>query len=80
MIALVIDEDLGLVVEAAERGRMEDAVTVARIGRAGRAGRLGNEPAAAFPLVDGVGGKRPFLRRPASKRVNSTLGFAVPVD
>ncbi len=80
MIALVIDEDLGLVVEAAERGRMEDTVAVARVWRAGRARRLGDKPAAAFPLVDGVGGKRPFVRGSASNRVNSALGFAVPVD
>ena len=32
MIALVIDEDLGLVVQPAEGGRMDDAVAVARKG------------------------------------------------
>jgi hypothetical protein len=80
MITFVIDEDLGLVVEAAECGGMEDAVAVARIERAGRARRLGDEPATAFPLVDGVSGKRPCVRGRVANRVNSTLGFAVLVD
>ena len=36
MIALVIDEHLGLIVEPAEGGRMQDAVAVARVRRARR--------------------------------------------
>ena len=79
MIAFVIDEDLGLVVEAAERGGMEDAVAVARVERAGRARRLGDQPAPAFPLIDGVSGERPLIRGGLDRVVN-TLGFAAPVD
>ena len=47
MIALVIDEDLGLVLQPAERGRMDDAVAVALKRRAHVAFRLRVEPAAA---------------------------------
>ena len=43
MIALVIDENLGLVREAAEGGRMDDAVAVALEFRARRRRRLGDE-------------------------------------
>ncbi len=41
MVALVIDEDLGLVLEAAEGGAMDDAVAVALKGRAQGGFRLG---------------------------------------
>ncbi len=43
MIALVIDEDLGLVGEAAECGRVDDAVAVALELGAGRRRRLGDQ-------------------------------------
>ena len=46
MIALVIDEDLRLVLQAAERGRMNDAVAVALKRRARRMLRLRMEPPA----------------------------------
>ena len=55
MVALVIDEDLGLVVQPAEGGRVEDAVAVAAEGRAGRARGLIVEPAAARPRIGGIG-------------------------
>jgi hypothetical protein len=45
MVALVIDEHLGLVGEAAEGGRMDDAVAVALEVVAGRRRRLGVEAA-----------------------------------
>ena len=47
-IALVIDKNLGLVLEAAKRGRMDDAVTVALKRRAHVVLRLGMEPAATL--------------------------------
>ena len=47
MVALVIDEHLGLVGKAAEGGRMDDAVAVALEVVAGRRRRLGVEAAAA---------------------------------
>ncbi len=47
MVALVIDEDLGLVLQAAEGGGMDDAVAVALERRARRALRLGMKAAAA---------------------------------
>jgi len=80
VIAFVIDEDLGFVIEPPEGGRMQDPVAIAGIERAGRTWRLGDAPAAALPLIDGIGGKRLSLRGRASNRVNSTLSFAVPVD
>ena len=43
MIALVMDEHLGLVGEAAEGGRMEDTVAVALELGARRRGRLGDQ-------------------------------------
>ena len=46
VVALVIDEDLGLVFEPAERGGMDDAVAVALEAGAGAAFRLGVEAAA----------------------------------
>ena len=48
MVALVIDEDLGLVLQPAERGRMDDAVAVALKRRAHRVLGLGIEPPAAL--------------------------------
>ena len=48
MVALVIDEDLGLVLQPAECGRMDDAVTVALKRRPHVAFRLRVEPAAAL--------------------------------
>ena len=62
MIALVIDEDLGLVLQAAERGRMDDAVAVALEAGAGRALGLGMEPAAALLR----GGRRKRRASPAN--------------
>ena len=55
MVALVEDEDLGLMLEAAERGRMDDAVAIAAEGAAAFAGRLGVQPAAALRRIAGVG-------------------------
>ena len=78
MIALVMDEHLRLVREAAERGRMDDAVAVALEFRPGRRRRLGNEApgrargvgrigrAAPCPASSAIG-VPPMLRfRPAS--------------
>ena len=48
VVALVIDEDLGLVVQPAERGRMDDAVAVALKRRAHRMLGLRMEPPAAL--------------------------------
>jgi hypothetical protein len=47
MIAFVKDENLGLMLEAAERGGMDDAVAIAAKAAAGFARRLGKKPAAA---------------------------------
>ena len=54
VVALVEDEDLGLVLEAAEGARMDDAVAVALELAAGRRGRLAVEPAPALPRVAGI--------------------------
>ena len=51
MVALVEHENLGLVLEAAEGGRMDDAVAVAAEGAAALADRLGVQPAAALPRI-----------------------------
>jgi hypothetical protein len=82
VIALVIDENLGLVVEAAEGGRMEDAVAVAGVRRAGRTRRFLDQPPAASPLIDRIGGKRPLLRRgtDAGGCVKSPFSFAALAD
>ena len=55
MIALVEDEDLGLVGEPPERGRMDDSVTVPAKGVARRAHRLRMEPAATPRRNGGIG-------------------------
>ena len=55
MIAVVIDEHLGLMGEAAEGGRMDDAVAVALEFRARRRWRLGDEAAGRTRRVGGVG-------------------------
>ena len=49
MVALVVDEDLRLMDQPAERGRMDDAVAVALIDRARGAGRLLVEAGRGFP-------------------------------
>ena len=51
VVALVEHENLGLVLEAAEGGRMDDAVAVAAEGAAALADRLGVQPAAALPRI-----------------------------
>ena len=58
MIALVKDEDLRLVGEPAERGRMDDAVAIAAERIAGGRRRLAVEPAAALGRVGRIGGAR----------------------
>ena len=55
MVALVIDEHLGLVVQPAEGSRVEDAVAVACELRAGRARRFIVKPTAARPRIGGIG-------------------------
>ena len=64
MVALVIDEDLRLIVQPAKGGGMEDAVAVAPIGRAGRARGLIVEPATASARIGGIGRKRGKRRAP----------------
>jgi hypothetical protein len=59
MVALVIDEHLGLVGEAAEGGRVDDAVAVALEVVAGWRRRLGVE---AAQRAGGIGG----VRRPSA--------------
>ena len=53
MIALVIDEHLGLVGKPAECRRMDDAVAVAAKVAAGRARRLDHQPAPAERRIGG---------------------------
>jgi hypothetical protein len=65
VIAFVIDEDLGLVVEPAEGRRVQDAVPIARVRRACGTRRLGHKPPAAFARIDGVRGKSARASRPA---------------
>ncbi len=55
VIALVVDEDLRLVREAAKRGRMDDPVAVALEIAAGRRGRLGVQAPARAGGIGGVG-------------------------
>ena len=50
MIALMIDEDLGLVLQAAKSGRMNDPVAIALKRRSRRTGRLGIETAPRVSL------------------------------
>ncbi len=58
MVALVIDEHLRLVGEAAEGGGMDDAVAIAPEVVARGGWRLGEQPAAAFGRIGGVNGAR----------------------
>ena len=64
MVALVIDEDLRLVLEPAEGGGMDDPVPVALELAAGRRDGLGIEPAAALPRVAGIGGSPSLAEGP----------------
>ena len=67
MIALVIDEDLRLVGQPAESGRMQDAVAVAGIKRPRGAGGFRHEAAPALALIRGIRRQMP-------------VGFAATVD
>src|SRR5262249_43295212 len=58
VVAFVRDEHLGLVREAAEGGRMDDAVAVAAEVAARRARRLGNEAPAAALRIGRIGSPR----------------------
>src|SRR5579863_2512666 len=77
MITLVIDEDLGLVLEPAERGRVDDPVAVALKRRAHRMFRLRMKPAATFLGFRRVGraGHRPF-HAPTSIALNCVSFFS----
>src|SRR5262249_42453542 len=57
VVALVVDEDLGLVLEAAERSRVHDAVAVALEGGAVGMGLLGEEATARRAALHRVGGE-----------------------
>ena len=65
MVALVVDEHLRLVFEAAESGRVDDALAVALVGRAERVLRL---------VV------RAPARAPAAHRVRRQLALLPPLD
>src|SRR5581483_10089113 len=56
-VAFMVDEDLGLVLEAAERGRVHDAVAVALVFAAVIGPRLGEAAAARVLVTRGVGGQ-----------------------
>jgi hypothetical protein len=81
VIALVIDEDLGLVVEPAEGRGVQDAVAIAGVRGAGGRRRLGQKPTAARGRIDGVRGKRARAARGAIRRETrkpaSSLTFVV---
>src|SRR5262245_47466043 len=81
VIAFVIDEDLGLVVEPAEGRRVKDAVAIARVRGARGTGRLGQKPATACRRIDGVKGEQPRAASPAisrqSRKLASGLRFVV---
>src|SRR6266850_3851188 len=62
VVALVVDEDLGLVFEAAKCGGMNDTVAVALERRAHRMRRLGNTPSAAHPRQHRVRRERTRLQ------------------
>ena len=55
VVALVIDEDLGLVLEAAERGAMDYAIAIALEAGAHRMVGLGDAPATAVPRQHRIG-------------------------
>ncbi len=59
VVAFVVDEHLGLVLEAAEGGAVDDPVAVALERAAQRALRLGVAAAAAALGIAGVGRQRP---------------------
>ncbi len=61
VVALVVDEHLRLVLEAPERGAVDDPVPVALILAAIWMGRLGEAPAPAGPL-EGRPGRQPRIR------------------
>src|SRR5262249_38355327 len=54
VVALMVTEDLGLVLQSPERAGMDDAVAIALINRARRAFRLGNEAAARVGRATGA--------------------------
>ncbi len=67
MVALVLQEDLRLVLEAAEGGRVDDPVAVALEFAARRRWLLGTQPAATPVRIGGIDGApapaRPEIRR-----------------
>ena len=73
-IALVIDENLGLVFEPAERGGMNDPVAVALEGTAGLAFRFRMQPATAFVGTAGIGLERRPLDR--ARVIDGVVGHA----
>src|SRR3984893_13601675 len=58
VVALVIDEDLRLVLEAPKGGGVDDPVAVTLIGRAETAVRLGMKAPPALLRFAGIGGER----------------------
>ena len=71
MVALVVDEDLRLVLQPAEGVGMDDAVAVALEGRAERIVRLGVEAPARRGRIGGIG-RAPALAALAGVRCGSS--------
>jgi hypothetical protein len=58
MVAFMLHEDLGLVLQAPERGRVDDAIAVALERRPRRAVRLGDKSPAAPGRIAGIRGMK----------------------
>ena len=80
VIAFVRDEDLGLVLQAPERGGMDDAVAVALERVAGGAGRLRDQPPTAFLRPGGdrmARGAATLMARPYAGSPGKSRGCSV---
>jgi hypothetical protein len=83
VIALVIDEHLGLVVKPPEGHRVQDAVAIARVRRSRRARRLRHQPPATRRRVDGIERQAAGPRRSAAIPLfcgKNGLGLAFLLD
>jgi hypothetical protein len=83
VIALMIDEHLGLVLEAAKSGAVNDAVAVALEARPRPALWLGVQPAATLlrsACIGGKHGRRHWLRTYSRGAARAIMAATVPTE
>ena len=76
MVALMVDEDLRLIVETAEGGGVENAVPITRVRLADGAGAFGKSAASSLTKIRSIGRKN----GPASGHLGKRRFVPIPIS